>query len=89
MGPMSRTKIIITSGLIASLIAILFPPWIVSGPYLGVKVVSSLGYNFIFSPPEFKFSSVISPTINWQILLIEFLGIAILTGIALLITYKK
>lgn len=69
MGSMSRTKIIITSGLIASLIAILFPPWIVSRPYLGAKVVRSLGYNLIFSPPEF--GSLIA-TINWQVLLLEF-----------------
>jgi len=87
MGPMSRTKIIITSGLIASLIAILFPPWISSTDYGGNVLSSQREYHFIFTPPALlPFESIF---INWQILLIELLGIAILTCIVLLITYKK
>ena len=73
--------------MIASLIAILFPPWISSTKQQGMVISSSREHHFIFTAQAS--SGFLNIFIDWQILLIEFLGIAILTGIALLKTYKK
>jgi len=50
-------------------------------------ISSSREHHFIFTAQAS--SGFLNIFIDWQILLIELLGIAILSGIALLITYKK
>ena len=72
MGSMSRTKIIITSGLIASLIAVLFPPsYLISYSRVGGDKLFRPVFDFIFATHELGWH------IDWQTLTFEFVAIAI------------
>jgi len=51
--------------------------------------IDNLRFSGLLFPPPPASSGFLNIFIDWQILLIELLGIAILSGIALLITYKK
>ena len=83
---MTKARMVITLSLTATVVAVLFPPykiWLESGfwpksyhPVFGI----------IFAPP---YSDRNGPVIDWQTLALEFVVIAIVTCIGLLITYKK
>ena len=83
---MTKVRMVITLGLTATVLAVLFPPykiWLGSG--LRPKSYHPV-FGIIFDPP---YSDGYGSVIDWQTLALEFVVIAIVTCIGLVITYKK
>jgi hypothetical protein len=83
-------RIVLFCGISAILIMIAFPPF----QLITASKTINLGYGFILSPPnkwDYRFSppQPVYGSVNGIVLLVQFVGVLIMTGLAYLLTAKK
>jgi len=69
-------------GIIVVFLMLLFPPYNLRTPY---GITLNMGYAFIFSPPETTYAG----SINGALLLVQWIGVLIMTGLGYLLLSKK
>lgn len=70
--------------LMALMLMILIPPWVYQAAFMGVKATKPAGYHLLWSPPmgkEFPWYA----TIDTNRLLLQILGLGVVTAISLLL----